>query len=246
MVEVLRKLDVPAVEQVIAMPLISLDWVSQRSAIRRPQKAEQLVEVPTEPGKSLAVIAVQALEIVEDFACESTFLHFSFFHHFYPFFRFFHFLHFFNFSIFLKKFSSCFSFYFIFFHCLSCSLFFFFFFFLVLFLFVGGSNSDFCWNLNFVTISLHISFEKIIFSARLGVPLLPFEASFPFLFLPFFFPLFFSFSFSFSWILFFFSFLFLFLNFSFFLLSSISIRVYCFLRSPCSMEMWCPDDIGRG
>ena len=58
--EVLRKLDVLAVEQVIAVPLISLDRVPQRSVIRRPQKAEQLVEVPTEPGYSLAVIAVQA------------------------------------------------------------------------------------------------------------------------------------------------------------------------------------------
>ena len=40
-VEVLRKLDVPAVEQVIAVPKISLDRVPQRSAIRRPQKAER-------------------------------------------------------------------------------------------------------------------------------------------------------------------------------------------------------------
>ena len=47
----------PAFEQVIAVPMISLDWVPQRSAVRRPQKAEQLVEVPTEPGCSLAVIA---------------------------------------------------------------------------------------------------------------------------------------------------------------------------------------------
>ena len=60
--KVLRKLDVPSVEQVIAVPMISLDRVPQRSATRRPQKAEQLVEVPTEPGYSLAVIAVQALE----------------------------------------------------------------------------------------------------------------------------------------------------------------------------------------
>ena len=55
-------LDVPAVEQVIAVPTFFLDRVPQRSAIRCPQKAEQLVEVPTEPGYSLAVIAVQALE----------------------------------------------------------------------------------------------------------------------------------------------------------------------------------------
>ena len=51
--EVLRKLDVPSVEQAIAVPVISLDRVLQRSATRRPQKAEQLLEVPTEPGHSL-------------------------------------------------------------------------------------------------------------------------------------------------------------------------------------------------
>ena len=61
MVEVLRMLDVPAFEQVIAVPKISWDRVPQRSALRRPQKAEQLVEVPTEPGYSLAVIAVRAM-----------------------------------------------------------------------------------------------------------------------------------------------------------------------------------------
>ena len=60
-VEVLRKLDIPAVEQVVAVPMISSDRVLQRSAIRRPLKAELLMEVPTEPGYSLAVIAVQAL-----------------------------------------------------------------------------------------------------------------------------------------------------------------------------------------
>ena len=60
-VVVLRKLDVPAVEQVIAVPLISLDRVPHRSVLRCPQKAEKLVEVPTEPGYSLAVIAVQAM-----------------------------------------------------------------------------------------------------------------------------------------------------------------------------------------
>ena len=43
------------VEQVIAVPKISLDRVPQRSAIRRPQKVE------TEPGYSLAGIAVRAL-----------------------------------------------------------------------------------------------------------------------------------------------------------------------------------------
>ena len=53
--EVVWKSDVPSVQQVLAVP------VPQRSAVRRPQKAEQLLEVPTEPGYSLAVIAVQAL-----------------------------------------------------------------------------------------------------------------------------------------------------------------------------------------
>ena len=51
----------PAVEQVVAVPKISLDRVPQRSASRCPQKAEQLVEVPTEPGYALAVNAVQAI-----------------------------------------------------------------------------------------------------------------------------------------------------------------------------------------
>ena len=60
-VEVLRMLDVPVIEQVIAVPKIFLDRVPQRSALRRAQKAEQLVEVPTDPGYSLAVIAVQAI-----------------------------------------------------------------------------------------------------------------------------------------------------------------------------------------
>ena len=59
--EVLRKLDVPFVEQIIAVPEISLDWVPQRSAARRPQTAEQLVEVPTERGYALEIIATKAL-----------------------------------------------------------------------------------------------------------------------------------------------------------------------------------------
>ena len=60
-VEVLGKFDVPSVEQVIGVPMVSFDRVPQRSAVRRPQKAEQLVEVPTEPGYALAVIATKAL-----------------------------------------------------------------------------------------------------------------------------------------------------------------------------------------
>ena len=56
-VDVLRMLDVPSVEQVIAVPRISFDCFPQRSAVRHPQKAEQWVKVPTEPGYALAVIA---------------------------------------------------------------------------------------------------------------------------------------------------------------------------------------------
>ena len=48
-VEVVRKFDTPSVEEVIAVPEISFDRVPQRSAVRLPQKAEQLVEVPTDP-----------------------------------------------------------------------------------------------------------------------------------------------------------------------------------------------------
>ena len=59
--EVLRNLDVQSVEQVIAVPEISLDFVHQRSAGRRPQTAEQLVEVPTERGYVFAIIATKAL-----------------------------------------------------------------------------------------------------------------------------------------------------------------------------------------
>ena len=43
--------------RVIAVPKISLDRSPQRSAVRRTQMAEQLVEVPTEPGYALAVLA---------------------------------------------------------------------------------------------------------------------------------------------------------------------------------------------
>ena len=49
--EVLRKLDVPSVKQVIAVPEISWDWVPQR----------QLVEVPTERGYVFSIIAAKAL-----------------------------------------------------------------------------------------------------------------------------------------------------------------------------------------
>ena len=43
--------------QVLAVPKISLDCVPQRSALPVPQTAEQLVEVLTNPGYTLAVVA---------------------------------------------------------------------------------------------------------------------------------------------------------------------------------------------
>ena len=125
--------------------------------------------------------------------------------------------------------------------------FFFFVFLYHCFFFLSGAQNFFL-GLNFVTISRHISYQKkkINFSIRLGGH--PFEAFF------------FLFSFSFS---FFFLFLFLFLGscssflFCFFLkkkrpsfffsfLAFVSrFNKGCFLRSRCSMEMWCLDDTGR-
>ena len=47
-VEFTQKIDaLSLVEQVIAVPKIPLDRIPQRSAVRRPQKAKQLLEVPT-------------------------------------------------------------------------------------------------------------------------------------------------------------------------------------------------------
>ena len=42
-----------------------------------------------------------------------------------------------------------------------------------------------------------------------------------------------------------FSFLFSCTSFKYFLLLALESEFNCFLRSRCSMEMWCPDDIGR-
>ena len=108
----------------------------------------------------------QTLEIVEDFACESTCLHFSFcFHHFCSFFRFFSYFLFFSifsfFPFFHLSFFSFFSFFFIFFHVLPFSFFFFhvlFFFFhflsfSVMFIFFIGCSNLIFLGLNFVTIS---------------------------------------------------------------------------------------------
>ena len=46
-VEFMQTLDTATLEQVIEVPKLSQDRIPQRSAVRRPQKAEQLVEVPT-------------------------------------------------------------------------------------------------------------------------------------------------------------------------------------------------------
>ena len=61
--ELLQKIVSSLVEpvQVLAVPKISFDRVPQRSEARSPQTAEQLVEVPTEPGYALAIIAVKTL-----------------------------------------------------------------------------------------------------------------------------------------------------------------------------------------
>ena len=151
----------------------------------------------------------------------------------------------------ISSFSSffCFSF----FSFLSCFFFHSFFpllFFSFFFSFLWGSKSDFFW----ASISLRFLFtfhskKKIFGPSRSGVktPLRPL-----FLFVPSF-----SISFSFSWILFFFSFFF----FSFFFVLLTKKRLFficfsflafesefnkrCFLRSRCSMEMWCLDDTGR-
>ena len=47
----------PDTEQVIDVPKILLDDVPMRAAVRDTQLGEQLVEVPTDPGYALAVVA---------------------------------------------------------------------------------------------------------------------------------------------------------------------------------------------
>ena len=60
LVGVLNVFDKSLPEQVIEVPKITLqDGVPHRAALRKPQLAEQLVEVPTHPGYALAVVAVQ-------------------------------------------------------------------------------------------------------------------------------------------------------------------------------------------
>ena len=61
LVGVLKVFDQSLPEQVIEVPKISLqEGVPHRAALRKPQLAEQLVEVPTTPGYALAVVAVQS------------------------------------------------------------------------------------------------------------------------------------------------------------------------------------------
>ena len=61
-VDFLRFFDRGPPEQVIEVPKVTLqDVVPQRAVLRVPQLAEQLVDVPTEPGYVLAVAAVHIL-----------------------------------------------------------------------------------------------------------------------------------------------------------------------------------------
>ena len=125
--------------------------------------------------------------------------------------------------------------------------------------------------LNFVTISLDSScVKKHFLGPSRGWVLHPFGSSFPFfpfvfspVFCLFFLLFIFLFFLIFCSFLHFFDFLMCFIFsifseeksvfFSFFLyffqlcfIAGISVRFNFFLRSRCSMEMWCPDDIGRG
>ena len=127
----------------------------------------------------------------------------------------------FSFSPFLSFFSFS-SFFFIFLHFSS--------FFFSFFLFWIARNSFFSpLASRFLVTFLS---KRNIFLSRRRVPLWP---SFP------------------SWIFLFFfifsqeSFFFLFscISFTYFVLLALVSEFNCFLRSRCSMEMWCPDDIGR-
>ena len=182
------------------------------------------------PWKSSRILRVKPNLFI--FLCSS---YFSIFHfsHFFFFFSSFHFFQFFIFQ---------------FFHFPVFSFSFFFFFLLFFFFFSGLLEIRF-FGLNCFKISCNISKKKIICLNRLG----------GYLFGPSF--LFFS-SFFFSVIFFFFlkkNFLVLFSNFSqeksfFFSFSCISFKYVlllasvsdfnCFLRSRCSMEVWCPDSMG--
>ena len=62
LVGVLKVFDQSLPEQVIEVPKTTLqEGVPHRASLRKPQLAEQLVEVPTTPGYALAVVAVETL-----------------------------------------------------------------------------------------------------------------------------------------------------------------------------------------
>ena len=61
LVDFLAPLDVRVAEQVIEVPQIVCPPRGARTVLGAPQMADQLVEVPTEPGYVLAVVAVQTL-----------------------------------------------------------------------------------------------------------------------------------------------------------------------------------------
>ena len=126
----------------------------------------------------------------------------------------------------------------IFFHFLSFSFIF----------FVGCSNLIFFLGLNFVTIALNNSYVKNHFlgTSRVGrypfgpsflLFLLLFFSRFLFFFLLFIFHFFRRKSFFFSFFLY---------SFKYVQLLALVLEFNCFFRSRCSMEMWCPDDTGRG
>ena len=201
-----------------------------------------------------------------------SFIHFHFpsifFHFYFLFFIFFHFLiiffHFLSFSFIFLHFRL---FSFISFHFLSFSFIFFHF---LSFSFISFHFLCLCWvlkiwffsGLNFVTISLDSSYVTNQFLGPSRGPLFLFSTFFFSRFLSFFLLLIFSF---FSFFVHFFIFLifhvfhrlFLFpkkkvssflcscISFNYFLLLALVSEFNCFLRSRCSMEMWCPDDIGR-
>ena len=58
----MQTLDTVTPEQVIEVPKLSQDRIPRRSAVRRPQKAEQLVEVPTDPAHVVLVCASSVLD----------------------------------------------------------------------------------------------------------------------------------------------------------------------------------------
>ena len=142
----------------------------------------------------------------------------------------------FFFSSFCQRFSFfllfIFSFFFIFF--ILHVFFFFSSFFFVFFFFFGLLEIRF-FGLNCFKISCDTSFfhKKHVFEPSRGVPL---WALFSFFFYC-------LFSFFYCFMFFFFFFL-VFLS-NIFLLLALVLEFDCFLRSRCSMEMWCPDDIGR-